>query len=266
MKIERYGRNTLTIIEDKEGLNRVTGSLGADDADSLTRFGRGRMFYAQQWTSAYTYNFLLSKVSEIHPRSLLHLGCGTDNLRRVLETNYVMVDSYTGMDLSLNNLREALHVTNGIKGNYQCRDLSLGLQDMEDDSVDVVIAIELIEHFSDKERGKFLFQEIIRVAKKAAIIATPQVLNGEMRYSDFHLYEFTRDELLEMSAKVRGKFAIQRQYGINIGTKEYEKAIKTEPDWLRHANEYLTPKLLRGVYAAGHPEQANDVLMTFEHE
>lgn len=264
MKTERYGRNTLTIIDEEEGGSRVYGSLGSDDADSIDRFGRGRMFFAAQWMSLFTYNFLLKKISEVHPRSVLHLGCGIDNLRRVLEQNYVMVEEYTGIDLHLSNLRAALRATNPIAADYQCRDLSRGLRDMSDSSVDVVVAIELVEHMPTKEEGVFLFKEILRVAKRTAIVATPQVLGSEMRFSDFHRYEFTRAELLALSAEAIEKFPVQSQYGINIGTKEYKEILENEAQWFQHADAYMTPKILRGVYAAGNPEKANDLLMCFE--
>ncbi len=266
MKTEKYGRNTLHIIDQEEGGSRVYGSLGADDADALTRFGRGRMHYAAQYGSLFTYNFVLSKAQEIHPKSVLHAGCGVDNLRRVLEANYVMVEDYTGIDLHLPNLREALHVTNGIKGNYSCYDLSKGLSMFEDNSVDMVVAAELVEHMPTKEQGEHLFRELLRIAKDVAIISTPQVLGTEMRFSDFHKYEFTKRELMQFMGGATAKFPNQEVFGINVGTKEFEEALrsKEETDWLVHANKYLTPKILRSVYAAGHPHLANDVLICFQ--
>lgn len=263
MKTERYGRNILTIYDEEEGGSRVYGSLGADDADALTRFGRGRLFYAAQFGSLFTYNFALKIASETHPKSVLHLGCGVDNLRRVLEANYVMVDEYVGMDLHLPNLREALHVTNGIKGNYACYDLSKGLDLFSDNSFDMVVAAELVEHMPTKAQGEHLFREILRVAKTTAIISTPQVLGTEMRFSDFHKYELTRKELLNFMKEGREKFGDVKMYGINIGTKEYEGLLNSQPLWVRKANEYLSPKIMRGVFAAGNPELSNDVLMHF---
>lgn len=264
MNIERYGRNTLEIVDEEAGGSMVYGSLGADDADSLTRFGRGRMHYSAQWGSAFTYNFVLAKLSESHPRRVLHLGCGTDNLRRVLEANYCLVDYYVGIDLHLRNLREALHVTNGIKGNYECRDLSKGLSQYQDDFFDAVIAIELVEHMPTKEQGEFLFKEILRVAKSTAIISTPQVLGKEMRFSDFHLYEFARHELQRFIKDARNKFSVVSTHGINIGTKEYENAINAQPFWIQKANRFMSSKIMRPIFAAGHPELSNDLLMCFE--
>lgn len=266
MKTERYGRNTLHIIDEDEGGSRVYGSLGADDADALTRFGRGRMFYSAQFGSLFTYNFALDVASELHPKSVLHLGCGVDNLRRVLEANYVMVEDYVGIDLHLPNLREALRVTNGIKGNYSCYDLSKGLGMFSDDSFDLVVAAEIVEHMPTKAQGEHLFREILRVAKSTAIISTPQVLKegGEMRFSDFHKYEFTRSELKTFMKEAEKKFIDIAAYGINVGTKEFTEAVASQPEWVKHASRYLTPKIMRAVYAAGNPAQANDLLMCFE--
>lgn len=265
MKVERYGRNTLNIIDEDPGGSMVHGSLGADDADSLTRFGRGRMHYSAQFGSLFTYNFVLSKAQEFHPKSVLHAGCGVDNLRRVLESNYVMVDDYVGIDLHLRNLREALRVTNGIKGNYSCYDLSRGLSMFEDNSFDMVVAAELVEHMPTKEQGNHLFRELLRVAKDVAIVSTPQVLGSEMRFSDFHKYEYTRAELIHFMNEAIPKFPNQKWHGINIGTKEFEEELERDNSgWLQHANRYLTPKIMRSVYAAGNPEKANDVLICFQ--
>lgn len=264
MKTEKYGRNSLTVVDEEEGGSRVYGSLGADDADALTRFGRGRMHYSAQFGSLFTYNFVLSKAQETHPKRVLHAGCGVDNLRRVLEANYVLVDEYHGIDLHLRNLQEALHVTNGIKGTYFCEDLSRGLLRYPDDHFDMVIAAELVEHMPTKAEGENLFRELLRVAKTTAIISTPQVLGSEMRFSDFHKYEFTDKELRKFALEAAGKFKKLSVYGINVGTSEYEAALASEPDWLLQANEYLGPKVMRPIFAAGHPGLSNDVLMCFE--
>jgi len=262
--VERCGRNSLTIVDGDPGTSSGVGYMGPDGDDALARFGRGRMHYAAQWMSAFTYNYLLEQVRKLHPRSVLHLGCGSDMLRSVLEANYCHVERYVGVDLHLPWLREALRRANGIRGEYYCVDLSKGDLTFGQDEFDVVVAVELIEHMPTKEMGTRLFERVIETAKDAAFVATPKALRGTVHFSDFHRYEFSGPELAEMSRGAARKFPTVHVHGINVGSADFETEMQSkQPEWLRQATEYLGEKVMRGVWAAGHPEQARDVMMHF---
>ena len=264
--VQKYGRNTLTIVDEEEGGSKVYGSWGADDRDALDRFGRGRMWYSRQFGCLYVYNFILQRLSRRPLKRILHIGCGEDYVRRVLESNYVVPsEEYVGIDLHASNLQKALHFTNAIAADYYAMDLRNGLGKWQDDYFDAVIAIDVVEHLPTKKEGERLISEILRVAGGIAIISTPQVLPGQtLRYSDLHKYEFTKDELANVRKNAKDKFAMIEQFGVNIGTAEYERALATESHWLKKADNFLSPKIMRGIFAAGHPEISNDLLMSFE--
>ena len=72
---------------------------------------------------------------------------------------------------------------------------------LPDNSIDVVVSYETIEHLNEITQKKFL-SEIKRVLKKEGllIVSTPDRMNYSDRYShknEFHLKEFTSDEFFE---------------------------------------------------------------------
>ena len=129
---------------------------------------------------------------------VLDLGCGHGAL-----VHFVRVAGYhnvTGVDRSPQQVKEAEHL--GIKGVRE-GDLMDALRTQSDESVDVVVAFDVIEHFTKDELLPFLDQ-VHRVLRKEGrwIIHAP---NGEapfgvrMRYWDFtHELAFTRTSIIQL--------------------------------------------------------------------
>ena len=115
--------------------------------------------------------------------SLLDLGCRTMDLKDYLSS----CKMYRGADLV------------GGKGVFEC-DLERGLGSFADDSFDVVVALDVLEHL---ENCHDLMHEMIRVAKKNVIISLPNMFYIKFRFSFFFKgflsgkYSFSRNPILD---------------------------------------------------------------------
>lgn len=261
---ETFSRNTLTIVDELPGDNSVYGSMGFDDADSLERFGRGRMYYSRQFGDLYKYNFVLNQLQKRRTAKVLYAGCGVDYIRRIMAENYCICDEYVGIDLHLPNLRKAFHFVNPIAADYVCYDLTNGLK-YPDGYFDAVLALDVVEHMPKREQGIALVNELARVCSDLLIITTPQIQNGKILFSDVHKYEFTKDEHNQFLKKYSKKFKYTQKFGLHMSTKDYLSAIKTNKT-LQKIHEFTGSKLLRGLIAAANPEIANDLVLCFSNK
>lgn len=266
MKVETYGRNTLTIVDETSGTSQVYGSVGPDDADSLERFGRGRMHYARQFGSLYNYVFVLNQLQKRRARRVLHVGCGTDPLRGIMAENYCMAQEYVGVDLHLPNLRKALHVTNSIPARYLCQDLTKPLV-WPDMHFDAVVALDVVEHMPTKEDGRRLVGELARLSYDLLIISTPSTPGGDegvVRASDVHNYEFSPGELDEIALTYASDFRYAERFGFHMGEANYVELVKSDKT-LAAIHEVVGARVGRGLAAMRYPEKANDVIMCFSN-
>ena len=115
--------------------------------------------------------------------SLLDLGCRTMALKRHLSSCRM----YRGADLV------------GGDGIFQC-DLEKGLSSFSDNSFDVVVALDVLEHL---ENCHNLLQEMKRVAKKNVIVSLPNMFYLKFRFLFFFKgflsgkYSFSRVPILD---------------------------------------------------------------------
>lgn len=130
--------------------------------------------------------------------TILDLGCGHGAL--VYFARKAGYCNVTGVDVSPEQVAEAQRL--GIEGIKQ-GDLMAELQALEDDSQDVVIAFDVIEHFTKDELLPFV-DEVYRVLRKGGkwIIHTPNAESpfaGRMQYWDFtHEQAFTRTSITQL--------------------------------------------------------------------
>lgn len=260
---ERFGRNTLEVVDQDPSGSRVYGSLGPDDADAMERFGRGRMHYARQFGALLNYNFSLNQLLKRRTKRVLHAGCGVDYLRRVMAENYCLAQEYVGIDLHLPNLRKALGVTNAIPARYRCKSLADPL-DYEDDYFDAVVALDVVEHMPTKAQGVSLINELVRVAGDLLIISTPSTPGGVVRASDVHNYEFSPEEHEKFLLTIGKKFRHSEMFGFHMGEDTYANLVGIHP-FLEALHDFAGAKVGRGVAAAIFPEHANDVILCFSN-
>ncbi len=267
MNVERYGRNSLTVVDEVAEGSGVYGSVGPDDLDAMERFGIGRLHYARQFGSLWNYTHALLQFQKRRAKKVLHAGCGQDPLRSILSQNYCMADEYVGIDAHLPNLRKALMVTNSIPAKYYCQDLSRNLQ-WEDGHFDAVVALDVVEHLPSKENGSKLVFELARVASDLLIISTPSTPGGVVRASDVHKYEFSPEELGTFRLSVGKKFKHSKIIGFHMSEDAYVDRLTKFPDdyaEILKIHEVLGARVGRGMMAMIYPELANDVIMCFSN-
>ncbi len=130
--------------------------------------------------------------------AILDLGCGHGAL-----VHFARKAGYhktTGVDRSPQQVAEAKRL--GIEGVSE-GDLMQALQRLPDGSQDIVIAFDVIEHFTKNELIPFV-DEVYRVLRKGGkwIIHTANgesLFGGRMRYADFtHELAFTRTSITQL--------------------------------------------------------------------
>ena len=129
---------------------------------------------------------------------ILEIGCGYGSFGYFIQKNGYK--NYIGIDGSQSQTEEAkrLNISNIILGN-----LVEYIQKLENESIDLLIGIDVIEHFT-KEELSDLVDEFYRVVKKDGTIITHQP-NAEspfgngIRYGDFtHELAFTRSSISQL--------------------------------------------------------------------
>lgn len=252
--------NSLTIVDSMAGDSSVYGSMGPDNADSLERFGKGRMWYARQYGDLYKYNFILQKMLDMGQiDSLLYVGCSSDYVRRMLDQQGIKCSRYVGVDLHIGNLTTAVNHENSIAADYYCQDVSKGLK-FKDDEFQVVLALDIVEHLPTKTDGFNLIDELIRVTSETLIVTTPQMQDGVLGFPDVHNFEFDCDELELIRRIMKSKFSTIDKWGIHLSEAEFDK-LKTQYTYIEQMSKFLTPRILRGVFASLFTDRAKDVLI-----
>lgn len=173
-------------------------------------------------------------------KKVLDLGCGVG-----YGANYLISEckpkSVVGVDLS----KEAIGFA---KSHYKKKGLKFLVGDAEktplpDRSVDVVIALELIEHVSDHKK---LLAEVKRVLRRNGVFIVSTPRKKEVPQSAFHTHEFTLEEFKEaLGAHFRPlKFYSQNRLHIVVTTDDYTFArgfgeIKTVKDLSLEGSDYF---------------------------
>jgi SAM-dependent methyltransferase len=129
---------------------------------------------------------------------ILEIGCGYGSFQYFI--NQAGYTDSTGVDGSEEQVTEAqrLGISNVILG-----DLTDYLNAQKENSIDLLIAIDVIEHFS-KEEVSDLIDDFYRVLKKDGLVITHQpnaegVFGNAIRYDDFtHELAFTRHSISQI--------------------------------------------------------------------
>jgi len=132
---------------------------------------------------------IMGYIEGINPSSLLDVGAGMGQYGFLARTNLENInlfdiDGANAKQKSRENWRVQI---DGIEGcniyvtpvhNYCYNNLMLGdalkiLPSMDDDSYELVLAIDILEHF-DKSNGLIFLSELKRIASRAVLISTPK--------------------------------------------------------------------------------------------
>jgi len=200
-KIKQVGNNLLSL--QKKLVQNVNESgienLGTDWM--LLRMGDGNFKFSRRWAWLYRHYIWASRVTV--PRScLVDIGCDVGEIRKIISKSfYTKNPLYLGIDLDHKRLSEgADKIQMQLPAIYVQQDITLGLPFIKSNSVDMIFAGEIIEHFR-KKFGRKLLKEMYRILKPGGkfILSTPNVKNS--KGFEFHVYEYKMDELAAMVDK-----------------------------------------------------------------
>ena len=142
--------------------------------------------------------FILTVLAE-GDKSYLDIGCGKGKWGYLLKTSHKPPSYIVGGDIDLNNLRYAKkHKIYDDVVLLDGRHLPF-----RDDSFDIVLAIEVIEHM-EKIEGQKLLDEAERVSRERVVVSTP-LLGARYWYSEkHHISKWTVGDLRRRGYTVRG--------------------------------------------------------------
>jgi 2-polyprenyl-3-methyl-5-hydroxy-6-metoxy-1,4-benzoquinol methylase len=149
----------------------------------------------------------------IRGERLLDLGCGYGHWGHLARTHYAethpMPVSITGVDLFEGNVAFCRNL--GVYDEVAVADVVEYVSGLPSASFDTVIALELIEHLT-REDGAKLLSEIERVARKVAILSTPNFPalrgggNTKLGFNEWehHLSQWTPQDFSQRGFEVMG--------------------------------------------------------------
>ena len=168
----------------------------------LQRMGDGNFKYSRRWAWLYRHYIWASRVT-VPRANLVDIGCDVGEIRKIISKSfYTKNPLYVGIDLDHKRLSEgAERIQMQLPAIYVQQDVTLGFSFLKSNSVDMIFAGEIIEHFK-KKFGRKLLKEIYRILKPGGkfILSTPNKKNS--KGFEFHVYEYDIDELADMINKV----------------------------------------------------------------
>lgn len=209
--ISYIGNNILSLKKNANLNENDSGieNLGTDWM--LKQMGEGNFKFARRWSWLYRHYIWASKV--IVPRAhVLDIGCDVGEIRKIISKSfYTKNPLYVGIDLDHKRLKagaEAIQMN--IPAMYIQHDITTGLGFVKSNSVDMIFAGEIIEHFK-KKFGKVMLKEMKRVLKPGGkfIVSTPNKKNT--KGYEFHVHEYEVSELIDLVKKVG--FKIDKVWG-----------------------------------------------------
>jgi SAM-dependent methyltransferase len=110
---------------------------------------------------------------DVQKLTILDIGCGRENSPLSSQMRSIPFKKLTGFDTFAPGIKELLTTTIAAKEKeFLVRDAITYLPELPDQSFDVVILMDVVEHF-DKATGLWLISEAIRLAKQRILIWIP---------------------------------------------------------------------------------------------
>lgn len=133
---------------------------------------------------------ILQYIEQVNPSSLLDVGTGMGQYGFLARTNLENINLFeiNGSEGSQRDKSGWKVKIDGIEGfgnyvtpvhDYAYNDMMVGdalkiLPTLADNSYEMVIAIDILEHF-DKADGNFFIEQIKRIARKSVLVSTPKI-------------------------------------------------------------------------------------------
>jgi 2-polyprenyl-3-methyl-5-hydroxy-6-metoxy-1,4-benzoquinol methylase len=197
-KLDKYTNEYLKQVRDIFGLACLDERINVDKTKHVS--------VADQITFHYT---LADKYFPSECKVLLDIACGSGHGTELLKHKS---DKLFGIDIDKDVID--LANTNNINDNISFIKADVNkLTMIEDNSVDVITAFEIIEHILPKQ----FLDEMYRVLKPGGtiFISTPQNIIGDVPVINCHIKEFSLDEI---KTEVSRLFKIEKVIGLKQGT------------------------------------------------
>ena len=188
-------KNPLQNINDS-GLEDLGTDWMLEDA------GKGNFRFPGRWAWLFRHYIWASRVPSFPNRRarVLDVGCDVGEIRRIISRSfYTKNPYYLVVELDPTRIVDGFEKIHGIvPAIYVQHDVTLPMKFIKSNSVDLVYAGEVIEHF-ERKFAKKLLDEIHRVLKKKGryMISTPN--KNHTRNYDFHVQEYTVEEMMNMA-------------------------------------------------------------------
>lgn len=139
--------------------------------DRLSRVAEGTAHKTGQlWGTTFRFYNVLKYIKSSN-MTILDLGCADAFVRKMVHSGtYWSGTNYIGVDIKYSSLKKASDKMPKCSNQaiFICDDLHGGMKFMKDNSVDLCVAMEVIEHIEEKE-GINLLNEIKRVLKPGGL-------------------------------------------------------------------------------------------------
>lgn len=208
---------------------------------------------------------------------IVDVCCGRSLMLPLLRYHARNIASYTGVDISAANIREAMRgcskrlTSEELRSYYpfrvawkQCNVAEM-TKVIPEESTDFVIYTSAIEHMH-KDVGAQSLKECYKIMRPGAImfLSCPNTPgNGYNTQYAAHVYEWGYSELKEMLQQLN--FTIEQEVGLVLGAKEMREMFAEMPDnslkrfYACMAN-YMPTEWLTAVMAIPFPQKAKEIL------
>ena len=190
----------------------------------LKMIGDGNIKFSRRWAWLYRHYIWASRVPAFRKRRarVVDIGCDVGEIRKLISRSfYTKNPYYVGIDMDHSLLVSGFkRIQMRTPAIYIQQDATLGFKFIKSNSVDLVYAGEIIEHF-EKRFGIKLLKEIYRMLKPGGnfLLSTPNKVNT--KGYEFHVYEYKIKELEKIVRKIG--FDVTSIWGWQTTEKEIKK-------------------------------------------
>ena len=255
-KITRISKNKYVGYSKVNIPNKEEFTEGTEVEWGKLPFLIGRSAYYYAYFMRHMYAITQIKKSSM---TVLDIGCAAGAMKDLIHrAMYIGHTYYIGVDAKEKSIDKAAFTQSS--GNFfLLQDHITGtLSYIKSESIDVIFAMEILEHMNEKQ-GNVFIKDLRRMLKKDGVLllSTPNV---EVTHHDFHVIEYTVEEAQKKLGKY---FNITDTMGWDYlqGNKKVEKYFSSvDKSTFQALSKYVKPALLRQIFVSMYPELASAVL------
>jgi ubiquinone/menaquinone biosynthesis C-methylase UbiE len=260
---KKNGRIVTNVLYSDSDL-ATDNSMLTGPASTCMLFEAGSFNFTMNWADLFKHEYQFSQTRHFKNPTVLDLGCRSGEYRTICYRNLQHIQ-YTGVDLNPSCIKRLFNFFTTENSNFYLMNLSNRLLPFDDESFDVVLMNDIIEHLDSREAGLMLLSEGLRVAKQIAFIVTPNnsdQQNGQQKllYPNDHKYEYSMSQIegaiLDTQNLISEKFGIVSLKKVIDAELKKHPEIKTIFDRTMIKSNFLRNTLISQMF----PETAKDVL------